>query len=485
MKPLVLLIILSVALPALGEVVYLNDGTSLEGELRRTSDGWVVTDPAGKSTVVAAGQVRSIQVKKSDGSPQGADDRLASLRRAAANLNDIKRILIDYKSFIAQNPNTPAAKIAEQEMAQWQDRLDKGLVKAGTRWVTQEELAGMQAQALRSAGTIRSLIEAGQLQEAGKQLDQALGVAPQNAALLFLKGELLFRSDQLVPARNAFQSAEAQQPEHGPTHNNIAVVLWRTRAQMPALLEYDKAMLAAPANERILDNVAEALHVLPKEHQNNALTKKVVGHFKDQNIVLEKRMAQRGLYHWGTAWVTEAEFNKLDAEEKAAQDKVDALKKSAFELQTRIAKIDRDINDEQNLMTAILAQCAQVDPISGRQIMFPPPPRYYDLQRDVMLLKNERVQRVRDLQVLPRQIAEAEKAKPAKKYSGSQKLFDVDETPGLPHPAETPGTTEVRPPSPAAPATRPAVAPLPVHKGGADFAPEAPANHPARQSPKD
>ena len=41
---LLLSAVLAIPLPVLADVIHLNDGTKLEGDLKRESDGWIVTE---------------------------------------------------------------------------------------------------------------------------------------------------------------------------------------------------------------------------------------------------------------------------------------------------------------------------------------------------------------------------------------------------------------------------------------------------------
>ena len=123
-------------------------------------------------------------------------------------------------------------------------------------------------------------------------LDRAIAASPANASLLYLKGVLLYQKNQLVPARKAFESSQAALPTHAPTHNNLGVILYKTRAQMAALLEFDKAMQADPGNEQILDNVLEALHALPPSYATNSTAKKVAAHFSEQEAALRQAFAE-------------------------------------------------------------------------------------------------------------------------------------------------------------------------------------------------
>ena len=305
MKFAALLVVGCLGASAWADVVHLTDGTTLEGEIKRTPDGYVVTSPDGKVTPVTADRVRSLEVKKGPAGADAAEQRLGSLRRSVVNLSDPKEVVKRFKAFIAQNPNTPAAQEAQKDLTVWQQRADQGLTKVGEQWVTPEQLSELKAKAQESADALRPLIKAGKVNEAMPALEKALAASPQNPSLLYLKGLLLFKQNQTPEARKALEGSEAQAPDNAATHNDLAVILWRQHSQMPALVEYDKAMVADPQNQTILDNVAEALNALAPEHRKNAVTRKIVDRFKEQDAGLQRTMAEKGLYRWGSEWLPE------------------------------------------------------------------------------------------------------------------------------------------------------------------------------------
>jgi tetratricopeptide (TPR) repeat protein len=472
MKSLVFLLGCCLAIPALGDVVHLKDGSTLEGSIKRTRDGYVVSDADGKTTTVPADSVASIELKKPGGS-QSAQEGLDSLRRSVANLDDLKQIISRYKSFIDQHASTPIGAEAQKDLAQWQDRLDKGMVKAGKDWVTHEQLAALQAGAHDAVAKATPLIAAGKMKEAMALIDPALAVAPASGELLYLKGLVLYRQGQLVPARNAFQAVATSMPENAAAHNNIAVILWKTRAQMPALLEFDKAMAALPSSQTILDNVAEALHALPREHQKNDLTKRTVEHFNSQDAALQRQMAQHGLYRFGSQWLSQQEYESIQQQQKAVQDKIDALQRDFDGNQQRLIQIAETIDSDQQLMRQMEAQSFQVDPVTGQVVRFPLPQRYYDLQHDQELLKVEMNTRQRQQTELQRLAAEQRSKLPDPHYTGTMKAFDVEglQSAAKSATAESPGTaTEVKASVPAKPPTTAPAATRPAKPaGGADF----------------
>ena len=466
MKSLAFIVACCFTVAGLADVVHLKDGTTLEGSIKVTRGGYVVTDASGKTTTVPAESVTSFEIKKTV-APQSAQENLDSLRRSVANLDDLKQIVSRYKSFVAQYASTPAAGEAEKDLAQWQDRLDKGMVKAGRDWVTPQQLTTMQEGARDAAAKALPLVAAGKIKEADALIEPALAIAPASGELLYLKGVILYRQGQLVPARNAFQAAAAAMPDSAASHNNIAVILWKTRSQMPAMLEFDKAMLASPSNQTVLDNVAEALHGLPKEFQRNELTKRVVEHFNMQDAALQRQMAQRGSYRWGSQWLSQQEYALIQQQQKAVQDKIDDLQKQFDDNQQRLLQIAQTIDSDAQLMRQMEAQSFQVDPVSGQIVRFPLPQRYYDLQHDQDLLKVEMNTRQRQHGELQRLAAEQRTKLPEPQYSGAMKAFDVE---GLPRGPKISGSDSAATPASAGvPATRPA-ATRPVNgNGGADY----------------
>src|SRR5437867_11069427 len=92
----------SSVLPLRADVIYLKDGTKLEGDVKRRDDGWVVFSK-GKITPVLPEQVQSIELTPpSDAGPKEAAERLASLRRSVEGVTDIREIISRYQRFIEQ-----------------------------------------------------------------------------------------------------------------------------------------------------------------------------------------------------------------------------------------------------------------------------------------------------------------------------------------------------------------------------------------------
>ncbi len=198
---LLLVTLLALAMPAGADVVHLKNGTILEGTVKKSPQGWTITNSDGKVTTVPADQVQSIALVGGPSSASNATDLLASLRRAVANISDVKQIVQKYENFIAQNASTPAANEARKDVATWQDRLDRGMVKVGDRWVTPAERDALKEKSIAQIDHIRQLIKTDRIDEAEPLLIKALTADPQNPSLQFLKGLVLYHQRQIVPAQ--------------------------------------------------------------------------------------------------------------------------------------------------------------------------------------------------------------------------------------------------------------------------------------------
>jgi tetratricopeptide (TPR) repeat protein len=217
------------ASPALADVIRLKDGKRIEGDIKRTEDGWAVTGRDGRRMVVPFDQVAGMEATGKAG-PGDVEAGLASLRRAVEHAADLKQVIDRYKTFIAQHEGTPVAEKARADLGVWQERFDRGMVKVGERWVTAQEKADLQHKAAALARDVAEMLRQGRLREATPVLEKAVADNPQSAALWYLKGVLHYRQDQFQPARKAFESALPPAPDHAPTLNNLAVVLGRLNA---------------------------------------------------------------------------------------------------------------------------------------------------------------------------------------------------------------------------------------------------------------
>jgi tetratricopeptide (TPR) repeat protein len=428
-SPILLAVIFATGAGAVADVIHLKDGATIEGTVKKAPDGWMVTMPGGKVMQLPTDSVKSIDLTGSPAaSPRAADDRLASLRRSVDYVPDIHQIIERYQRFIDQNAGMPAAAEARADLVQWQDRLARGLVKVGNKWITPEERSAMQERTIAAADDIRKLLRSGRLNEADAALNKALAADPQSPTLLFLRGLLLYRQEQIVPARKTFETANSLLPDHAPTLNNLAVVYFRQNQIAAALNLYDQAMLASPQNREILNNVAEALYAMPDEQRNTPVAQKAARHFAEQDLDLARKLEKEGLYRWGAQWVDARQIERLRAAEKEILDKLDGLSAEFDATKVRIANIDREIEDNDRAMRRLEATTYARD-LNGNFVYVPLPSSYYELQRDGEKLKRERLEQYARLDALRDQAKSVRQQLPIPRYTGMQRVIDVEGAP--------------------------------------------------------
>jgi tetratricopeptide (TPR) repeat protein len=415
---------------AVGETVYLNDGTTVEGKIKKSADGWTVTKDDGAIVHVKTEDVASIEA----GSPatpasQGAD-RLASLRRAVDHLADIHEIISRYEKFIELNPTLDPSVLddANKDLQQWHDRLDQGLVKLGDKWMTSQERDRRGQLAQAQALSARDLLLQYRYKDAQKLLSQAIEQDPQSASAFYLQGVMLYQQDQLDQARKSFENADDILPNYAPILNNLAVISWRLRSYVAAMNFYNEAMIASPMAKDILDNVAEALNALPPQNQQAAVVQRAAATFRLQDTELQKRAGDQGWFRWGAAWVTAKQLDDLKAAQAKIQQQIDQLSKQFDALSAKVADLDKEIDEDARQMHRFEASSTVVDQ-NGNTIQLPLPQIYYDLKSDVDKLTIAKKGLQNQQEVLRTQAKAVQQGLPTPKFTGVQQIIGLDAAP--------------------------------------------------------
>jgi Flp pilus assembly protein TadD len=415
----------------LADVVRLNDGTTLTGDIKKAADGWFVTDSHGKVTHVSQETVKSIELAPKGDPKDLAVGKLASLRRSVEALPDLKLIIDRYEKFIEQNKDLPnVAEEAKKDLALWKARQARGMVKVGSKWVDAAEKAQMQEKALLVADQARELLKQNKFKDADAAVSKALEVDPTNISALYLKGLILYRQDQVQPARKAFEAVKEIAPDHGPTLNNLAVVLWRQNQQMAAMNMYLQAMQAMPLNKELLNNVAEALNGLTPEQRKSPIAQKVYKLWTEQDNQLQQQMMPLGWYRWGSTWVDKVQFDKLQAAEKEVKEKIAKMEEDFADAQAKVDTIDAQMKQNHDAMR-YMEQNRVVYDQTGKGTIYPLPPQYWDYDRANRRLDTQRKETVAQLDALRAKAQAVKQLLPVPKYSGIQIMIGVEGTPAV------------------------------------------------------
>lgn len=437
---------------SLADVVQLNDGRTLEGDVKKTPDGWTVNTGAAVVEVKPE-DVKSISAGAS--TRESSDDAgLSSLRRSVSSIADPHLAIDKYKRFIATAKGAAGAT-AQADLLVWQDRLDRKLIKVGSAWITPEEAAVAKEKYGDQLIDARAKLMDGRTKDAKAIVDMVLAGDAQQPAALYLKGVLAFAESDIPTARKSFDAAVAIVADHGPTLNNLAVVMMRQNQAPAALNTYARALNASPGDPRILDNTAEALNTLSTDAKLATAVKKTTAVFAPLDIAMANRMAQDGYFRWGATWVSKEEIDRLTALEKEVRDQMAKLDADFKSSQDAIRQYEEEIDANNRAMRRIEASSTYRDEF-GRVIRSSYPPVYFTLQQDnAELLARQRREQDRIEQM--RAEAKVVKAKlPAPRYTGAQRLIGPEGTPGLPPLSPPVQPKIVAPAAPVAPTTVPA-----------------------------
>lgn len=413
---------------AWGDALILNDGRRLEGDLKPNGDDWLLTDAKGQTSQVAASDVKSIEVGKRTSDAETAKLKFAFIRRLAAAQADPAVVVARYDEFLVQYPASVQVPDARADLVIWRQRMDQRMTRLGNKWFSPTDLAAWDEQATAHLEQARGLVKDGRLQEAMQQVDPVLADDPANAGALYLKGVVLYRQDQLLPARKCFEGVAAAMGDHGPTLNNLAVILWKQKQEVAAMGLLDRAMVALPANQRIVDNVAEVLNDLPKEARNSPITKRLAARFAEQEPQVERALLASGWYRWGSTWVTKEQYAQLKEIEKQVRGQLDQLARDYDASESLIRQMTDDIASNQRTMNLIESNSIGRDP-QGNIVRFPYPNSYYDLRNDIDRLTNRRRAEIERLDSLRQQADKVRAKLTVAPYNGILHIMEQDAMP--------------------------------------------------------
>jgi tetratricopeptide (TPR) repeat protein len=353
---------------------------------------------------------------------------LDSLRQASLHNSDIKQVISRYQDFIKRQTDPKVLSEANKDLQMWQDRQTRGLVRLGDKWMTTDERDATEKSAQEKSLPARDLILQARYKDAVAILQQALKDDPDSPTALYLLGLCQFAQGQAAPARKSFEAIIAELPGHGPTLNNLAVILWKTKSFGGALSTYQKAMTANPVNKDILDNVAEALHGVPDQLKIGPIYPPVAAMFRKQDTELQAQGAEQGFYRWGSAWVTARQLETLKAAQAKIDDQVKALGDQWTADEAKIKQMDQQISDDTRQMNFLQSQ-AVGNNAQGQAVQLTPPPLYYQLNGDITSMKTEQESLKKDEEKLKAQALEVKQSIPAAQYNGAPQMMGPDFAP--------------------------------------------------------
>ena len=411
------------------DTIRLNNGKTVEGELRWADKGWEVRLANGQVITVPESEVASVEIGAGKGTgKQSPAERLVLLRKSVDMQGEVSITIKRYEMFLKDPANAAAVKDAQADLDLWKSRLAAGFARVGGKWLDKVQLTQLDAKNAARVGQAKAMLKQGRQTDAGSKLDTILAEDPEHVGALYLKAIVFTNQNQAGQARKSFEQVIALRPDHGPTLNNAAVMQWRTRGYPQAMLNMDKAMVVMPLTPRIHDNVAEALNDLPREVRNSTATKRLTRRYTETEPELERLMARSGWYRWGSTWVQEKELERLKAQEIEVKGK---LVESARDVEDTLGVIDRIdalIEADNRAISAIEAGVLVRDS-NGNVVRLAYPPGYFQFLRDVDRLSVDRKTALRKLDGLHREAEQVRSQLAVAPYSGQMRLMDEDYCP--------------------------------------------------------
>ena len=414
---------------AFADVIHLKDGSKVEGDIRRADRGWEIKQANGKTITVSEDDVESIELAKRD-TKDDPQLRLDSLRRIADGQGDIAQVITRYEKLITDLGDSPVAATAKNDLEIWKQRLAAGMVKVGGKWLDKTAVARLDERSFVGVEQAKNAMKAAKYPEAGQAVDRVLADDPDNVGALYLKGLLLAKQNQPGLAKKTWEQVIAQMPDHAPTLNNIAVLQWRLRQFILALVNFEKAVTAAPANQLILDNLTEIFNDLPRDVQGSPALRRLNAKFKEQEPQLEAKLEESGWYRWGSTWVSKQQLAQLKAQEELIKEKLNKLAREYDDAQAAIDRIDNDIAANNRSLNTIEANRLVKDS-QGNITRLPYPDVYYQILRDQDQLDGRRKEAVRKLDTIRADADRVRSQLAVPPYTGQLRLMDEQQVPVL------------------------------------------------------
>lgn len=115
---------------------------------------------------------------------------------------------------------------------------------------------------------------------------------------------------------------------------------------LQALDELDKYLAKNPTDEEMLNLFGQSLDVASKDTTNRQRVAPLVDHYIRYNSMLEK--TRKGMRHWGTDWMTDKEFIKIDNDRQRSIERRDYAQRQVDQDIESVRAAQRALNDAQN-----------------------------------------------------------------------------------------------------------------------------------------
>ncbi|MEM8874231.1 MAG: tetratricopeptide repeat protein [Planctomycetota bacterium] len=419
------LLLFGVTTAATADVVVLNDGSEVQGDIRRATGGYDVILKDGTRQFIPDSQVKSLRMGPSQ---TDADVQLANLRRSVEPLEDLDLVIERYEQFLERIGEGEVADKARVELAQWVRWREEGRVLFDGEWMKPQEQRERAAQNIVAVNEVRGMIKSGKRGEALKLVHDRLRENPRDVSSHYLLGLMQYRSGDVAGARRSFEEAAVLAPDHAPTANNLAVVLVRQNQLPRAVLALGNALRDAPDTKSLLDNAAELIELVPEAQRDTTVYANLRTRFEAQDRILGSRLAEQGWHRFGAKWVDAATFATIEAQRKEANDRLDALQADYDVTNQRIVAVQNDIAEAEQTLASIRANSLRRTG-DGRIIQLPLPDVYFEIEREKQADERDLGDLASRIGLLQQEAMRVRERMPKPLYDGTLELIGADGVP--------------------------------------------------------
>lgn len=203
-----------------------------------------------------------------------------------------------------------------------------GLLPRAFRVADPAERLALCVEALRSGRTPAALVatasacmEVNDVEAAARDLDEAVGLAPDWAAARYERGKLWLRQDNMEEASRCFAAATERLPGFAPAWANLGGTLGELDRPQEALAAFERALALDPGNPQALNNVGVVRRELGRLAESEAAFRRVIeltpgmafGHYNLGHTLFLQGRFQAALSAYTEGQARDAEKNPVQA----------------------------------------------------------------------------------------------------------------------------------------------------------------------------
>jgi S1-C subfamily serine protease len=254
----------------------LNDGTTLEGTIIKTADGYWVKLSDGSTKIVSKDDVKSFLDDANPGASSGAapdiatDDASQAFRLARSRAEGAESAMAAvavWQQYVDKYPKSAEIEDAKSELERWKKLATDGAERINGVWVGGEDRRRIIAQADLLTRQAVEMLENKQTLQAVEKLKQAVKIYPNSFLTNFSLGFVSINENDFDGAAQYFSTSSRLRPQSAEAQNNLAVANISRRRFEVAIDEFLAAAKIQDSKE-IAENLVTALAVAPPDLRN-------------------------------------------------------------------------------------------------------------------------------------------------------------------------------------------------------------------------